>query len=457
MNSARFCDRYLPHDKQVPDLVTEILERSKLDIAKDVDALLWSHRLQNIQRYLGQPFWETETQDAEYAKRIIQSARLETVAEHSWNVADAVLLLAWRFPYLNDGHAVRLAVLHDKMEISVGDANPLGRDGTGRKGHAFNAQKEMSKEERERVAIAAYLGRLNDASRSHQHALLAEALECESPEARFVKAIDKMQALVFILLRKGSAVTDQHLTFLLRFTEKNNRYFPPLAAHNAELLRRMLKGCARQRGETIGSLVTRVAPADELVPFIGDGRRLPDRGSSPNLAPLGLGDDVPPKAERLRRIFRELELLPPARTGIEAVAQLANCVNRVEDEVWGKHWQPPRYVPPGTRTERLYPVAPDSTYPVPGWAVDVLVAHDENVYVGSTGAIEVQVKDRAKDDAEPWNASERVLFQKPDRSGNGVWHPLAREEAEKSADSERHESSGSERRSDHQERWAKVE
>ena len=389
------------------------------DVRRDIDALLWSHRLQGIPRYFRQPYWNEETSDAIYAERLMRSGRLETVAEHSWNVADAVLLLAWRFPYISDGHAVRLAVLHDKMEIVTGDANPLGRDGTGAKGHAFDGMKQLSKEQREEAAIEQYVKRLNPEAQAQQRTLLREALQCHSPEARFVKAIDKMQALCFILLRKGGTVADKHLEFLLKFTEKNDRHFPPLAAHNGECLRRIFIACARARDERPAALLARVSPNPQLaLDLAGQSAHKPaptptDYATTP--------PGVPTKKERMRRVFSELKLLPPARTGIEAVTQVTNCLNRVEDEIWGEHWEPPRYVPPGTTTARLYPVAGDSTYPVDGWLVDVLVTHDECIYISGCGAIEIQRKNRSGSDMSPSMARECVLFEKPDIDNDGVW------------------------------------
>ena len=94
--------------------------------------------------------------EAIFADRLESYPRLETVAEHSWAVADSVILLAPNFPYLHRAHAVELAVLHDKMEIAIGDLNPLGRDGTGERGHAFNIDKQLDKHRREMVAIESY-------------------------------------------------------------------------------------------------------------------------------------------------------------------------------------------------------------------------------------------------------------------------------------------------------------
>ena len=68
------------------------------DVECDIDVILWSMNLYKIRRYTHQRFWESETLDAVYANRIEPFPRLESVAEHSWHVADTVLLLGGHFP-----------------------------------------------------------------------------------------------------------------------------------------------------------------------------------------------------------------------------------------------------------------------------------------------------------------------------------------------------------------------
>jgi 5'-deoxynucleotidase YfbR-like HD superfamily hydrolase len=396
------------------------------EVRQDVDALLWAFKLLRIRRWIKQPYWKEENIAASYADRLEDFPRLETVAEHSWTVADSVLLLAPNFPYLNRPHAVELAILHDKMEIEIGDMNPLGRDGTGDKGHAFNEAKQADKHQRELDAIDSYCNRLRpDVARLHR-SLLVESLECRTPEARLVKAVDKMQALAFILLKKGGAVEDKHLAFLIRFTNKNDRYFPPLRAHSQELLRRIFAAAAKER-EVGQAELWRTA----------SGIRDDDAGPRQLLLlPDDEWDDAEyveesqpestSKSVRLKEILAELADRPAAHTGIEAYRQLSDVVNRVEDRYWGSgHWSPPRHLPPGAITDRLYPIAPECMYPVPDYpGVDALVAKDQVVFVSRTGAIEIQEKDHADILGELTAFADRrarVVFEKADVDGDGVW------------------------------------
>ena len=224
------------------------------DAKHDIDVMLWSMKLCSIRRYFHQRFWENETQDAEYAEIVEPMPRLESVAEHSWHVADTVLLLVGHFPELYPDRCAQLAILHDKMEITIGDQNPVGRDGTGRATHAFNAQERVSKASAERVAIDRYLSRLRPAARRTQADALFELLDGATPEAQFVKAIDKLQALAFVLVKKHGELADRHLEFTLRYSEKVVLYFPPLTVHYSELRSRLLLQVARRRNCRVSGL-----------------------------------------------------------------------------------------------------------------------------------------------------------------------------------------------------------
>jgi 5'-deoxynucleotidase YfbR-like HD superfamily hydrolase len=423
---------------------SRIKKLSQKDIAHDIDLLLWSFKLQKIRRWIGQPYWNYETYAAEFADKLEDYMRLETVAEHSWQVADAVLLLAPSFPYLNMDRAVEIALMHDKMEIETGDANPLGKDGTGMKGHAFNAEKQISKDRKELEAIESYVTRLRpEVARIHR-ALLLENLECQTPEARFVKALDKMGALAFIVLKKRGTVENKHLTFLIRFTDKNDRYFPPLREHSQELLRRIFRAAARERGISASQLWedARNAFAPPSLPDLvlfdldeDEGGARSDQGAVTSLALGGDGartewwysPGIPSKSHRLKLVFEEVATRQAARTGLEAYRQISDALNRVEDMYFtASYWKPPRHVGPGVVTDRLYPIAPESCYPVPDYSgVDLLVSVGECLFVSRYGAIELQVKDKSDLFGEHvafHSRRDRVIFSKPDSSGDGVWH-----------------------------------
>lgn len=105
--------------------------------------------------------------------------RKERVAEHSWYVAISVVLLAEFAPQPIDiSRAVTLAVVHDTVEVFVGDTFAYGSEVEG-------------KQSRERGAME----RLRNSSVSpaiHRLVELWDEYEAqETPEARFVKGMDR--------------------------------------------------------------------------------------------------------------------------------------------------------------------------------------------------------------------------------------------------------------------------
>jgi len=239
------------------------------EVRRDVDIILWSMRLQRIKRFTHQRFWETETRDAEYAARAEPSPALESVADHSWHVADCVMILADYCDNISLSRGLELAILHDKMEIIIDDWSPLGRDGSGRKSHAFNLQRKLQKDSAEREAIEVYIEKLRPGLRKQQLELLHEMLECRSPEARFVKAIDKIQALAFVHSKKQGEMHDRHIDFSLRYSEQACVLCPPLSAHFLELRRRLIRAVDKKRKVPARSVEAIVSRPDMLPLFAG--------------------------------------------------------------------------------------------------------------------------------------------------------------------------------------------
>ncbi len=227
-------------------------------VKRDIDVMLWSMRLYDIRRFKKHRFWEAESLDAEYAHRIEPDPRLESVAEHSWHVADTILLLADNFPSINLERCLRMAILHDKMEIYIGDRNPVGRDGTGEKTHAFNKAERLRKNFSEGKAIEKYLAKLRPSIRSVVGRDLYEMLEGSTEEACFVKAVDKLQALAYVFIKKNGIFKNRHLIFTLRYSEKAVEYYPGLKQHYKELRYRVLSMVAIRRNTKIEDVTVMV-------------------------------------------------------------------------------------------------------------------------------------------------------------------------------------------------------
>jgi len=212
----------------------------RADVERDIEALMWSADLARLRRFHNQPFWEAEGKASDMAAELEGPVRLESVADHSWKVADAAILLAGHFRWLDRSRVVELAILHDKLELITGDLSPIDADGTGRSTHAFNEREAENKARVERDALGDYVGTLRKQAAADQFRLLLEIIDGSTPEARFVKAVDKLAALVFVIQAKRAPLAKTHVEFTTAYTTKAVTYFPPLALHHAVLMRRFI-------------------------------------------------------------------------------------------------------------------------------------------------------------------------------------------------------------------------
>jgi putative hydrolase of HD superfamily len=150
-------------------------------------------------------------------------AHPESVTEHSWHVLLLVWALGPKVPGVDVGRAVEIALVHDLAELRIGD---LPRTA----GRYFPAG---AKKEAEAAAMGDVLAPLPARSRE----LYAEYQEGASPEARLVKACDKLQLMLKV------AVYESWGTGALAEFWDNPDNFPelgiePVAELFAELRRR---------------------------------------------------------------------------------------------------------------------------------------------------------------------------------------------------------------------------
>jgi putative hydrolase of HD superfamily len=150
-------------------------------------------------------------------------AEPESVSEHSWHVLFLVWALGQRIDGLDLARAIELAIVHDVAEVRLGDLP--------RTAHRY--LPAGAKKAAEGAAIAEMLAPLPERSR----ALWAEYAAGETPEARLVKACDKLQLMVKVATyeRWGSGG-------LAEFWENPDNFpdagFAPVAELFAELRRR---------------------------------------------------------------------------------------------------------------------------------------------------------------------------------------------------------------------------
>jgi putative hydrolase of HD superfamily len=118
--------------------------------------------------------------------------RRENDAEHSWHLAMMVAILAEHSDEPIDlGHTIQLVLLHDLVEIYAGDT-PLYDSAAGADQH-----------EREVAAAIDIFGLLPVDQAQRLQALWEEFEERRTPEARFAKAMDRLQPLLLNWMAHG--------------------------------------------------------------------------------------------------------------------------------------------------------------------------------------------------------------------------------------------------------------
>lgn len=216
------------------------------DAASDIDVILWSMRMSQIRRFHS-PVWQEENRRADEALKIDPYPRLENVAEHTCFVVDMAMLLVGHFPELDAGYCLKLAVIHDKTEIITGDDDACGNN-FGKDTHTFNEKIRAKREAREAEAIEQIVARLRPSVRQEAAAMYWDMLKLKSQEARFIKTVDKLEALLFVLIKKDGSFLDEHLVFNLKYTRMALCYFPRLVWHFEEVRKRMIARTAEVRG-----------------------------------------------------------------------------------------------------------------------------------------------------------------------------------------------------------------
>lgn len=131
--------------------------------------------------------------------------RPESVADHSWGVA----LLAWLSSHgrddLNRERILLLGLVHDLPEALAGDATPFDevRDRDGRIDHerfreipTYSEESRQVKKREERRALAGMIVGLPEPLASDIQSAWIEYDEQQTPEARYVREVDKLETLL---------------------------------------------------------------------------------------------------------------------------------------------------------------------------------------------------------------------------------------------------------------------
>ena len=111
--------------------------------------------------------------------------RQENDAEHAWHMAMMIYLLK---EYANEefdlAKAMMMALIHDIVEIDAGDT------------YVYDTALLQSQREREEKAADRIFGLLPSDQENELRSLFEEYEACQTPEAKFVRAMDNFQPLM---------------------------------------------------------------------------------------------------------------------------------------------------------------------------------------------------------------------------------------------------------------------
>ncbi len=125
---------------------------------------------------------------------IIDGTRNENDVEHSWHLAMmAILLNKYAKEEVDTFKVVKMVLIHDIVEIDAGDT------------FAYDYEGMKDKEERERKAADRIFAILPDNLRDEIRNLWDEFEEAKTPEAKFARAIDRVQPIILNYFSGGGS------------------------------------------------------------------------------------------------------------------------------------------------------------------------------------------------------------------------------------------------------------
>jgi putative hydrolase of HD superfamily len=134
--------------------------------------------------------------------RLADGSRHENTAEHSWHLGMAAIVFApFAVEAIDVGRAVAMALAHDVVEIDAGDTFAYD-----------DGEAAASKEAREQAAADRLFGLLPAEHGSYLRSLWDEYERGDSPEARYVMAIDRMAPMLLNLAEGGTTWREHGIT-----------------------------------------------------------------------------------------------------------------------------------------------------------------------------------------------------------------------------------------------------
>jgi len=140
------------------------------------------------------------------ATTLCDGSRRENSGEHSWHLALYALTLADHAPPgVSIDRVIRMLLLHDLVEIDVGDVPIHSANGTA---HASAATMQA-----EQKAATRIFGLLPPDLGPQFHALWDEFEASETPDAIFAKSLDRVQPVMANLQSGGGTWIDYNVTY----------------------------------------------------------------------------------------------------------------------------------------------------------------------------------------------------------------------------------------------------
>ena len=129
--------------------------------------------------------------------RVADASRRENTAEHSWHISlFALVLMEYAAAPINVSRVMAMLLLHDLVEIDCGDT-PL-----------FDVDAAVTQPDREKIAADRIYGLLPEDQRSCYQALWCEFEEAQTADAKFAKALDRLQPILLNHAVGGGTWTD---------------------------------------------------------------------------------------------------------------------------------------------------------------------------------------------------------------------------------------------------------
>ena len=139
------------------------------------------------------------------ATTLVDGSRPENSGEHSWHLALYALILADQAgPEVKIDRVIRMLLIHDLVEIDVGDVPIHSQNGQA---HASAATQAAESQAADRI-----FGLLPKDLGTDLRALWEEFEAAESPDARFAKSLDRVQPVMANLMSGGGTWTTYNVT-----------------------------------------------------------------------------------------------------------------------------------------------------------------------------------------------------------------------------------------------------